>query len=71
MKNMRNRRSLGLVGLLIVLAAAGVWYRFAPGEAPPGQPPLVTLDSTSLPTLRADFNRDVKRARIIVLLSPT
>lgn len=64
-------RLLGLAALLTVLVVAIVWYRFAPSEAPPGQRPLATLDSTSLQTLRADFNRDVSQARIIVLLSPT
>lgn len=69
---MKNRRRTSvLVTLLIVLAAAVLWYRFAPGEAPPGQPALVTLDSTSLQTLRADFNRDGSQARVIILLSPT
>ena len=64
-------RMLGLAALLTVLVVAILWYQFAPSEAPPGQPPLATLDSTSLQTLRADFNRDPSQARIIVLLSPT
>ena len=69
MKN--RRRTFGLVALAIALAAAIGWYRFAPGEAPAGQPALATLDSTSLQTLRADFNRESSHARVIVLLSPT
>ena len=69
---MKNRpRTFGLVALVVVLAAALVWYRFAPGEAPAGQPPLVALDTTSLDSLRADFNRDVNQVRLILLLSPT
>jgi hypothetical protein len=60
-----------VAALLIVLAVLLLWYRFAPGNAPAGQPPLVTLDATSLQTLRADFNRDAKQTRLIVLLSPT
>lgn len=55
-----RRRTFSSLALLTILAAAPVWYRFTPGDAPPGQPALVTLDTTSLPTLRADFNRDVK-----------
>jgi hypothetical protein len=47
------------------------WFLLRPGEAPAGQPPLVTLDSASLGTLRAYFNRDVNQTRVIVLLSPT
>ncbi len=69
---MENRgRGLGLVAFAIVLAAAIGWYPFAPGEAPAGQPALATLDSTSLQTLQADFNRDSSHARVILLLSPT
>lgn len=66
-----GRRTFALVTLSLVLAAALVWYRFAPGEAPRRQAPLVTIDATSLQTLRADFNRDANRTRVIVLLSPT
>jgi hypothetical protein len=68
---MKNRpRTFGLAAL-IVLAAALLWYRVTPGVAPPGQPPLVALDDSSLQSLRADFNRDVNLPRLIVLLSPT
>jgi hypothetical protein len=67
-----RRRTIGLFALSAVLVAAVVLsYRFAPGDIPPGQPPLVTLDAASLERLRADFNRDVNVARVIVLLSPT
>jgi hypothetical protein len=55
----------------MVLAGALAWYRFAPGETPPGQPALVTLDSDSLPGFREDFNREAAASRVIVLLSPT
>ena len=69
---MKNpRKTLGFVALAIALAAAIGWYRLAPGAAPQGQPPLATLDQASLQSLRADFNRDVSQARIILLLSPT
>jgi len=69
---MKNRkRTFGLIALAVVLAAAIGWYRFAPGEVPAGQPALVTLDSTSLQTLQADFNRESNHPRVIVLLSPT
>jgi hypothetical protein len=32
---------------------------------------VVSLDSTALQALKADFNRDVDAVRLIVLLSPT
>lgn len=66
-----RRRTFGLLALLIVAAAALAWYRFAPGEAPTGQPSLVTVDAASLESLRADFNRDLSQVRLILLLSPT
>ena len=69
MKN--TRRTFGVAGLVVLIAAAVAWYRFAPGEAPPGQPPLVTIDATALEELRVEFNRNANETRLIVLLSPT
>jgi hypothetical protein len=69
MKN--TRRTFGVAGLVVLIAAAVAWSRFAPGEAPPGQPPLVTIDATALEGLRAEFNRNANETRLIVLLSPT
>jgi len=72
MKRMKNvRRTFGVAGLVVLMAAALAWYRFAPGEAPPGQPPLVTIDAAGLEGLRAEFNRNANETRLIVLLSPT
>jgi hypothetical protein len=69
---MKNaRRKLGVAGLVLVSAAVIAWYRFAPGEAPAGQPPLVTIDAAALEGLRTDFNRHANETRVIVLLSPT
>ena len=69
---MKNaRRAFGVAGLVVLIAAAVAWYRFAPGEAPVGQPPLVTIDAVALEGLRAEFNRHANETRVIVLLSPT
>ena len=69
-----NRRKL-LIALLVVLAAIGAgtfaWVRFATHYTPAGQPPLARIDSASLATLKADFNRAPGETRMIVLLSPT
>jgi hypothetical protein len=65
------RRTFGVAGLVVLIAAAVAWYRFAPGEVPTGQPALVTIDAEALEGLRADFNRHGKETRLIVLLSPT
>ena len=66
-----KRRTLAVLAVVVALVLGIAWFLVGPGEAPAGQPPLVTLDSTSLETLRADFNRDSKQARVIVLLAPT
>jgi hypothetical protein len=67
----RTRLLYGSTALLVVTAAVLLWSRVAPGEAPPNQPPLITLDATTIQVLEADFNRDRDAARLIVLLSPT
>jgi len=66
-----SRRALGVVAVVIVLGLGIAWFLLGPGDAPAGQPPLVTIDLNSLESLRADFNRDSNQARVIVLLSPT
>ena len=66
-----SRRVWGGFALVIVAVLVVAWTALRPGEAPSGQPPLVTLDSSSLEALKADFNRDSNMARIIVLLAPT
>lgn len=67
----KSRRTVGVAGIVVLLAAAVAWYRFAPGEAPGGQPPLVAIDAEALEGLRADFNRYANETRLILLLSPT
>lgn len=68
----QNRRGrVGILAFVVVVALAIAWVLLGPGEAPAGQPPVVTLDSTSLEALRTDFNRDANQPRVIVLLSPT
>ena len=69
MKN--TRQTLGVVGLVLVIAATVAWYRLAPVQAPAGQPPRVTIDAAALEALRADFNRYANETRLIVLLAPT
>lgn len=66
-----SRRFALFVGVIAVLAGAMLWYLFGPRHVPPGQPPLGTLSASSLEALRADFNRNADRTRVILLLSPT
>jgi hypothetical protein len=69
---MRNtRKTLAIAALAVLVAAAVGWYRFAPGEPPAGQSPLVTIDAKAVEDLRADFNGHANETRLIVLLSPT
>jgi hypothetical protein len=66
-----NRRVAIPLGVVAVLAAAMLWYLYGERRVPEGQPPLATLSASRLESLRADFNRDADRTRIILLLSPT
>ncbi len=64
-------RRLVLFGIVAgVLAAAG-WWQFLRRGAPAGQRPLVTLDATSIGSLKGQFNASADAARVIVLLAPT
>lgn len=55
---------------LLILLGGGTWFLAQP-HAPAGQPPLVTLDTQSLGSLREAFNRDADHVRILILQSPT
>ena len=63
------RSHIGAIAILLALALG--WAVLGPGQAPAGQPPLVILDQTSLDALRADFDRDSSKIRVVLLLSPT
>ena len=67
---MKRTRAV-LIVVLLVAAAAAAWWRFGTRRVPEGQPPLVTLDASSLGALKADFNRAAGATRVILLLSPT
>ena len=51
--------------------AAFIWVKFAPRQVPPGQPPLATLESRSVPGFRDAFNAADGEVRILAMLSPT
>ena len=65
-----TRRRLVLAACVVLTAVVG-WTFFGTHNAPAGQPPLAHLDSVSLASLKADFNRDAGRTRVIALLAPT
>jgi hypothetical protein len=60
-----------LIALLGVLLGGFAWYLWAERHVPAGQPPLATLDTATLDTLRSEFNAHADKVRIVVLLSPT
>ena len=47
------RRTFSIAGLVVLLAGVAAWYRLAPGEAPAGQPALVTIASGMLVVVAA------------------
>ncbi len=66
------KKQLILAAAVIFLLLAGIgWHLWGPSRVPPGQPPLVTLDSTNLAKLEQAFNEASDRVRVIVLLSST
>lgn len=66
---MTRKQTAGLSLALILIA--GLFYFTRASYVPAGQPELMELKANSLPTLRAEFNREPSNLRIILLLSPT
>lgn len=61
-------RYLAPAGIVVLLLLARVWLATA-GATPEGQPPLAGLED--LGALKAQFNRDVAKTRVIISLSPS
>ena len=57
--------------IAVVAVAALLWLKLAPRQVPPGQPPLATLNASSVPAFRDAFNAGDGEVRILALLSPT
>ena len=72
MKDLMNRslttRSVMVAGILILAILLGVYLETRPRIAP-GQEPLI--DIQNIETLRAQFNKDAGKTRLIILVSPT
>ncbi len=66
----RTMTAVFAVAAVVVLAVIARYY-FAGHQVPAGQAPLGELTSTSLHSLKADFNRSADGVRIVLLLSPT
>lgn len=58
-----------------VAAIAGLlglsWYFWGRPQAPPGQPPLLSVTPANLSELQQAFNSTADTTRIVLLLSPT
>jgi hypothetical protein len=68
---MTRKRTLLVIAVFAALLVAVAWYQFGRHRVPPGQPPLATLDGSSLAAFKADFNAASGQMRIVLLLSPT
>jgi hypothetical protein len=68
MNKFLSKRSIIVVLVLLATVLLGVYVQTRPRLAP-GQKPLT--DIQSIETLRAQFNKDVGKTRLIILVSPT
>jgi hypothetical protein len=67
---MKQRLSMLSVVVVAGLLALG-WHYYGGETVPAGQPPLVSLTSSSFDQLRTAFNAATGEVRIVLLLSPT
>jgi hypothetical protein len=68
MNKLLSKRSLLVALVLLVIVLFGLYLETRPRIAP-GQEPLT--DIQNIATLRAQFNQDVGKTRLILLVSPT
>ena len=68
MSTFLSRRSIFVVILLLVTVTLGIYLETRPRIAP-GQEPLANIQN--IETLRTQFDHDVGKTRLILLLSPT
>jgi hypothetical protein len=63
-----SKRNIFVVIILLVAVSLAVYFETRPRIAP-GQEPLT--DIQNIETLRTQFNHDVGKTRLILLVSPT
>lgn len=68
MNRFPSKRSIFVLMILLSTILLGIYVETRPRLAP-GQEPLT--DIQNLDTLRTQFNRDVGKTRLIVLVAPT
>jgi uncharacterized membrane protein (DUF106 family) len=68
MNKFLSKRSIFVVFILLATVLLGVYIEIRPRLAP-GQEPLTDIQNIN--TLRAQFNKDIGKTRLIILVSPT
>ena len=68
MNKFLTKRSLVVFIVLLATVLLGIYLETRPRIAP-GQEPLTDIQNIN--TLRAQFNQDVGKTRLIILVSPT
>lgn len=68
MNKLLSKRSIVVLVVLLATVLLGIYLETRPRIAP-GQAPLT--DIQSIETLRTQFNQDVGKTRLIILISPT
>lgn len=68
MNRFLSKRNILILAVLLASLVLAIYFetrpRLAPGQAPPA-------DISNIETLRTQFNQDVGKTRLIILVSPT
>ena len=68
MNKLLSKRSVFVIVILLATVTLGIYLQTR-SQLAPGQEPLT--DIQNIETLRAQFNQDAGKARLILLVSPT
>jgi hypothetical protein len=66
-----KRRIIIAVALIAAPAFILIYYFYLGSAVPPGQQPLISLNSSNAASLKDAFNSSANSVRLIVMLSPT
>ena len=66
-----KRKGIILGPVLAAIAFLVFYYFYSGSIVPSGQPPLVSLNSSNLASLKNGFNGSQNSVRLVVMLSPT
>jgi hypothetical protein len=67
---MKKKRIIGVAVATVLLLLTAV-YLWAPGSAPRGQEPVVTLSEGNLGEFEKEFDAETDVPRLVLLLSPS